>query len=113
MSTTLIERDKFIDLLFEECKKLIKEKSPEYSPDEQDFTDFLRDCGEFENRTALDFSFSLMLKHIVVLKAVKKNPKSFALSKVRDRVLDSINYLVIFLITYMEEVKRNDPKLSL
>lgn len=79
--------------LFAKCTEELNQKALEYGEMGSDY----RDMAAFEERKPTEVCFSLMMKHVTVLKKIAKDPKAFPLTIARHRAMDLANFVVVLL----------------
>lgn len=103
--------------LLKACEEELKRKELEYGNMGEDYVTM----AAFEERKPTEVCFSLMMKHVTVLKKIAKNPKDFPLAITRHRAMDLINFVVVLLneiekavgeneITLLQRVEEKDMK---
>lgn len=82
--------------LFAKCAEELERKALQYGAVENLGSDY-DDMAAFEKRKPTEVCFSLMLKHVTVLKKISKNPKAFPLAITRHRAMDLVNFVAVLL----------------
>lgn len=95
-----------IEDIFKNCLAEIEHKTDEYGA--LDSSKDHEDIANSEGRIAPEVCFTLLMKHIIVLKRIAKNPKAFTLKLVGHRVMDGINYLGILQNEIEKYIERGD-----
>ena len=79
------------DKIFKACAEELNRKTLEYGEIGSDY----KDMAAFEERKPTEVCFSLLMKHIVVLKKIAANPTGFPLKLLDHRVMDAVNFLCV------------------
>ena len=79
--------------LFAKCTEELNRKALEYGEMGSDY----RDMAAFEERKPTEVCFSLMMKHVTVLKKIAKDPKLYPVAISRHRAMDLANFVVVLL----------------
>lgn len=81
-----------IDKIFRKCSAELERKIEEYGQElGKDYTPM----GEFLERLPTEVCFTLMLKHVTVLKKAARDPMSISTKTVEHRVMDLIDFAII------------------
>ena len=94
--------------LLKACEEELKRKELEYGNMGEDYAAM----ASFEERKPTEVCFSLMMKHVTVLKKIAKDPKAFPLTIARHRAMDLANFVVV-LLNEIEKAVGEDENVSL
>lgn len=94
--------------IFAECAEELRRKTLEYGEMGEDYDTM----AAYEGRKPTEVCFSLMLKHVTVLKKIAKNPKAYPLKITRHRAMDLINFVCV-LLNEIEKAVGEDENVSL